>query len=213
MVWSLQCFYIEGNWIKPSYWDDVFTPVSLLLTLSCVSVSQMLKSSWQWEQPLVIFERSRFLNTGHHNVRVKQTKKKILRGICTTLHDCINFLTSVFQKGQNLEPFIQSFFNSCESPKPKPSRPELTILSPSAENNKKVRQFPPPAHRKAECFVSYHYCWYRTEGWSRSWRKCISCVLREDDVCLLLWLTLMFFSMETVWINEGCVWQETLCVL
>nr|XP_046228867.1 sorting nexin-14-like isoform X5 [Scatophagus argus] len=42
------------------------------------------------------------------------------------------------EKGQNLEPFIQSFFNSCESPKPKPSRPELTILSPSAENNKKL---------------------------------------------------------------------------
>ncbi|XP_035534497.1 sorting nexin-14 isoform X1 [Morone saxatilis] len=40
------------------------------------------------------------------------------------------------EKGQNLEPFIQSFFNSCESPKPKPSRPELTILSPSAENKK-----------------------------------------------------------------------------
>ncbi|KTF73017.1 hypothetical protein cypCar_00026747 [Cyprinus carpio] len=42
------------------------------------------------------------------------------------------------EKGQNLEPFIQSFFSSCESPKPKPSRPELTILSPTAENNKKV---------------------------------------------------------------------------
>ncbi|XP_044026069.1 sorting nexin-14 isoform X2 [Siniperca chuatsi] len=42
------------------------------------------------------------------------------------------------EKGQNLEPFIQSFFNSCESPKPKPSRPELTILSPSTENNKKL---------------------------------------------------------------------------
>ncbi|XP_032440741.1 sorting nexin-14 isoform X2 [Xiphophorus hellerii] len=42
------------------------------------------------------------------------------------------------EKGQNLEPFIQSFFNSCESPKPKPSRPELTVLSPSAENNKKL---------------------------------------------------------------------------
>ncbi|XP_040919676.1 sorting nexin-14-like isoform X3 [Toxotes jaculatrix] len=42
------------------------------------------------------------------------------------------------EKGQNLEPFIQSFFNSCESPKPKPSRPELTILSPTAENNKKL---------------------------------------------------------------------------
>lgn len=44
------------------------------------------------------------------------------------------------QKGQHLEPFIQSFFNSCESPKPKPSRPELTILSPTSENDKKVRQ-------------------------------------------------------------------------
>ncbi|XP_024146813.1 sorting nexin-14 [Oryzias melastigma] len=42
------------------------------------------------------------------------------------------------EKGQNLEPFIQSFFNSCESPKPKPSRPELTILSPGAENDKKL---------------------------------------------------------------------------
>uniref|UniRef100_A0A671L6F0 Sorting nexin-14-like n=1 Tax=Sinocyclocheilus anshuiensis TaxID=1608454 RepID=A0A671L6F0_9TELE len=39
---------------------------------------------------------------------------------------------------QNLEPFIQSFFSSCESPKPKPSRPELAILSPTAENNKKL---------------------------------------------------------------------------
>nr|XP_015209112.1 PREDICTED: sorting nexin-14 [Lepisosteus oculatus] len=44
----------------------------------------------------------------------------------------------VFQKGQHLEPFILSFFNSCESPKPKPSRPELTILSPTSENNKKL---------------------------------------------------------------------------
>uniref|UniRef100_A0A3Q2PDM5 Sorting nexin 14 n=1 Tax=Fundulus heteroclitus TaxID=8078 RepID=A0A3Q2PDM5_FUNHE len=42
------------------------------------------------------------------------------------------------EKGQNLEPFIQSFFNSCESPKPKPSRPELTVFSPTAENNKKL---------------------------------------------------------------------------
>ncbi|XP_068454795.1 sorting nexin-14-like isoform X2 [Clinocottus analis] len=42
------------------------------------------------------------------------------------------------EKGQNLDPFIQSFFNSCESPKPKPSRPELTVLSPTAENNKKL---------------------------------------------------------------------------
>ncbi|KAL4649027.1 sorting nexin-14 isoform X2 [Arapaima gigas] len=42
------------------------------------------------------------------------------------------------EKGQNLEPFLQSFFNSCESAKPKPSRPELTILSPTSENNKKL---------------------------------------------------------------------------
>ncbi|XP_056150990.1 sorting nexin-14 isoform X2 [Lampris incognitus] len=42
------------------------------------------------------------------------------------------------ERGQNLEPFLQSFINSCESPKPKPSRPELTILSPTAENNKKL---------------------------------------------------------------------------
>ncbi|XP_077408109.1 sorting nexin-14-like isoform X2 [Vanacampus margaritifer] len=42
------------------------------------------------------------------------------------------------EKGQNLEPFIQSFFNSCESPKAKPSRPELTILSPSANANKRL---------------------------------------------------------------------------
>ncbi|KAI1897399.1 hypothetical protein AGOR_G00082900 [Albula goreensis] len=42
------------------------------------------------------------------------------------------------EKGQNLEPFLLSFFNSCESPKPKPSRPELTILSPTSENNKKL---------------------------------------------------------------------------
>ncbi|KAJ3612742.1 hypothetical protein NHX12_019000 [Muraenolepis orangiensis] len=44
----------------------------------------------------------------------------------------------VKEKGQHLEPFIQSFFNSCESPKPKPSRPELTILSPTSENDKKL---------------------------------------------------------------------------
>ncbi|XP_041928771.1 sorting nexin-14-like isoform X1 [Alosa sapidissima] len=42
------------------------------------------------------------------------------------------------ERGQHLEPFIQSFFNSCESPKPKPSRPELTILSPTSENDKKL---------------------------------------------------------------------------
>nr|XP_045723151.1 sorting nexin-14 isoform X5 [Mirounga angustirostris] len=42
------------------------------------------------------------------------------------------------QKGQHLEPFIMNFINSCESPKPKPSKPELTILSPTSENNKKL---------------------------------------------------------------------------
>ncbi|CAJ0956133.1 unnamed protein product, partial [Ranitomeya imitator] len=42
------------------------------------------------------------------------------------------------QKGQHLEPFIMNFINSCESPKPKPSRPELTILSPTSENDKKL---------------------------------------------------------------------------
>ncbi|XP_054830242.1 sorting nexin-14 isoform X2 [Eublepharis macularius] len=42
------------------------------------------------------------------------------------------------EKGQHLEPFIVNFFNSCESPKPKPSRPEITILSPTSENNKKL---------------------------------------------------------------------------
>lgn len=42
------------------------------------------------------------------------------------------------QKGQHLEPFIMNFINSCESPKPKPCKPELTILSPTSENNKKV---------------------------------------------------------------------------
>ncbi|XP_058469970.1 sorting nexin-14 isoform X3 [Solea solea] len=42
------------------------------------------------------------------------------------------------ERGQNLDPFLQSFFNSCESPKPKPSRPELIILSPTAENDKKL---------------------------------------------------------------------------
>uniref|UniRef100_A0A8C6M225 Sorting nexin 14 n=1 Tax=Nothobranchius furzeri TaxID=105023 RepID=A0A8C6M225_NOTFU len=42
------------------------------------------------------------------------------------------------EKGQNLEPFIQSFFNSCESPRPKPNRPELTIVSPTAGNKKLI---------------------------------------------------------------------------
>ncbi|XP_051909318.1 sorting nexin-14-like [Hippocampus zosterae] len=42
------------------------------------------------------------------------------------------------EKGQNLEPFIQSFFNSCESPRAKASRPELTVLSPSADANKRL---------------------------------------------------------------------------
>ncbi|KAM9496772.1 sorting nexin-14 isoform 1-T1 [Clarias gariepinus] len=42
------------------------------------------------------------------------------------------------EKGQNLEPFLQSFFMSCEQPRPKPSRPELTVLSPTAGSNKKL---------------------------------------------------------------------------
>ncbi|XP_063773033.1 sorting nexin-14 isoform X3 [Pseudophryne corroboree] len=42
------------------------------------------------------------------------------------------------EKGQHLELFIMNFINSCESPKPKPSRPELTILSPTSENDKKL---------------------------------------------------------------------------
>ncbi|XP_030626203.1 sorting nexin-14 isoform X5 [Chanos chanos] len=42
------------------------------------------------------------------------------------------------EKGQNLEPFLQSFFSSCESPKPKPSRPELVVLSPTSETHKKL---------------------------------------------------------------------------
>uniref|UniRef100_A0AAR2L530 PX domain-containing protein n=1 Tax=Pygocentrus nattereri TaxID=42514 RepID=A0AAR2L530_PYGNA len=44
------------------------------------------------------------------------------------------------KKGQNLEPFLQSFFGSCESPKPKPSRPELTVLSPTAGNKKLLNE-------------------------------------------------------------------------
>ncbi|CAL9691933.1 unnamed protein product [Knipowitschia caucasica] len=42
------------------------------------------------------------------------------------------------EKGQNLDPFLQSFFNSCESPKPKPHRNELTVISPSAHMDKKL---------------------------------------------------------------------------
>ncbi|XP_053566468.1 sorting nexin-14 isoform X2 [Bombina bombina] len=42
------------------------------------------------------------------------------------------------EKGQHLELFIMNFIKSCESPKPKPSRPELTILSPTSENDKKL---------------------------------------------------------------------------
>ncbi|XP_067845280.1 sorting nexin-14 isoform X3 [Heptranchias perlo] len=42
------------------------------------------------------------------------------------------------EKGQHLESFLTAFINSCEAPKPKPSRPELTILSPTSENNKKL---------------------------------------------------------------------------
>ncbi|KAM8847399.1 sorting nexin-14-like isoform 3-T3 [Synchiropus picturatus] len=44
----------------------------------------------------------------------------------------------VKERGQNLEPFIQNFFSSCDSPKPKPSRPELVVLSPSVHYDKKV---------------------------------------------------------------------------
>uniref|UniRef100_UPI00398E42E5 sorting nexin-14 isoform X2 n=1 Tax=Pristiophorus japonicus TaxID=55135 RepID=UPI00398E42E5 len=42
------------------------------------------------------------------------------------------------EKGQHLESFLAAFINSCEAPKPKPSRPELTILSPTSENKKKL---------------------------------------------------------------------------
>ncbi|XP_041068402.1 sorting nexin-14 isoform X10 [Carcharodon carcharias] len=42
------------------------------------------------------------------------------------------------EKGQHLELFLTAFINSCEAPKPKPSRPELTILSPTSENDKKL---------------------------------------------------------------------------
>ncbi|XP_035650359.1 sorting nexin-14-like isoform X1 [Oncorhynchus keta] len=51
------------------------------------------------------------------------------------------------EKGQNLEPFIQSFFNSCESPKVKPSRPELTTLSSTAEYNKSPESTTPLSKR------------------------------------------------------------------
>ncbi|KAG7257013.1 hypothetical protein CRUP_028917, partial [Coryphaenoides rupestris] len=47
------------------------------------------------------------------------------------------------ERGQNLDLFLQSFLNSCESPKAKPSRPEITVLSPSSQNSKKVT---PPSH-------------------------------------------------------------------
>ncbi|XP_061610345.1 sorting nexin-14-like isoform X2 [Phyllopteryx taeniolatus] len=42
------------------------------------------------------------------------------------------------EKGQNLEPFIQSFFNSCESPKAKAGRPEPTVVSPGAAAGKRL---------------------------------------------------------------------------
>ncbi|XP_078412915.1 sorting nexin-14 isoform X10 [Cetorhinus maximus] len=42
------------------------------------------------------------------------------------------------EKGQHLELFLTAFINSCEASKPKPSRPELTILSPTSENDKKL---------------------------------------------------------------------------
>lgn len=63
----------------------------------------------------------------------------LVGGLLATVQCSISVMRFLHQKGQHLEPFIQSFFNSCESPKPKPSRPELTILSPTSENDKKVR--------------------------------------------------------------------------
>ncbi|XP_061757406.1 sorting nexin-14-like isoform X1 [Nerophis ophidion] len=42
------------------------------------------------------------------------------------------------EKGQNLDAFLQSFFNSCESPKAKPSHPELTVFSPGADTSKRL---------------------------------------------------------------------------
>uniref|UniRef100_A0A8C3AW18 Sorting nexin 14 n=1 Tax=Cyclopterus lumpus TaxID=8103 RepID=A0A8C3AW18_CYCLU len=62
----------------------------------------------------------------------------IVEEIRNSINSPCNILCFLCQKGQHLEPFIQSFFNSCESPKPKPSRPELTILSPTSENDKKL---------------------------------------------------------------------------
>lgn len=51
-----------------------------------------------------------------------------------------------------------SFINSCESPKPKPSRPELTILSPTSENNKKVLHIIKEAVSDAQCSVGEGLC-------------------------------------------------------
>uniref|UniRef100_A0A8C6CDC1 Sorting nexin 14 n=1 Tax=Monodon monoceros TaxID=40151 RepID=A0A8C6CDC1_MONMO len=56
-------------------------------------------------------------------------KRKIIKSVPGKL---------IKEKGQHLEPFIMNFINSCESPKAKPSKPELTILSPTSENNKKL---------------------------------------------------------------------------
>lgn len=58
--------------------------------------------------------------------------------IIISIFDFYTVISVLPQKGQHLEPFIMNFINSCESPKPKPSKPELTILSPTSENNKKV---------------------------------------------------------------------------
>lgn len=58
--------------------------------------------------------------------------------IIILIFDFYTVISVLPQKGQHLEPFIMNFINSCESPKPKPSKPELTILSPTSENNKKV---------------------------------------------------------------------------
>nr|XP_032829522.1 sorting nexin-14 isoform X2 [Petromyzon marinus] len=42
------------------------------------------------------------------------------------------------ERGQHLEPFIQSFVVSCEAPKPKPGRNEITVLSPSQKCDAKI---------------------------------------------------------------------------
>lgn len=91
-----------------------------------------------------------------------------------------HFGTVIFlhQKGQHLEPFIQSYFNSCESPKPKPSRPELTILSPTSENDKKVWLF-------VFSFIRYF-------RWNQN-------ALREDTTVFEEVLDLLYNQVHTYW--------------